>query len=42
MKPVCSRNGEKIAISRKIDGHWRLIGWGQILNGEYKGEKSDK
>jgi len=31
--PVCTQEGEKIALSRKIDKHWRLIGWGQIRKG---------
>ena len=25
--------GEKIAISRKIEKSWRLIGWGEVLRG---------
>lgn len=31
--PVCTEEGEKIALSRRIDNHWRLIGWGQIRRG---------
>lgn len=31
--PVCTEEGEKIALSRRIDNHWRLIGWGQIIKG---------
>ena len=31
--PVCTKVGEKIAISRRIDRHWRLIGWGKITGG---------
>ncbi|KAL0590195.1 hypothetical protein ABG067_001840 [Albugo candida] len=31
--PVCTQEGEKIAISRRIEKHWRLIGWGQIRRG---------
>eukprot|EP00771_Trimastix_marina_P003811 gnl/Trimastix_PCT/523.p1 GENE.gnl/Trimastix_PCT/523~~gnl/Trimastix_PCT/523.p1 ORF type:complete len:503 (+),score=119.26 gnl/Trimastix_PCT/523:208-1509(+) len=31
--PVCTSEGEKIALSRKIAKHWRLIGWGQIHGG---------
>merc|ERR1711971_326265 len=31
--PVCTSVGEKIALSRRVDKHWRLIGWGQIRNG---------
>ncbi|XP_073124115.1 uncharacterized protein [Henckelia pumila] len=29
--PVCTSEGEKIALSRRIKKHWRLIGWGRIL-----------
>jgi hypothetical protein len=29
-QPVCTQEGEKIALSRRVDKHWRLIGWGQI------------
>ncbi|KAH8050146.1 hypothetical protein JL722_11521 [Aureococcus anophagefferens] len=29
-QPVCTMEGEKIALSRRVDKHWRLIGWGQI------------
>lgn len=29
-QPVCTTEGEKIALSRRVDKHWRLIGWGQI------------
>lgn len=32
-QPVCTEEGEKIALSRRIDKHWRLIGWGQIRRG---------
>jgi len=31
--PVCTSEGEKIALSRRIDKHWRLIGWGEIRRG---------
>lgn len=31
--PVCTSVGEKIALSRRVEGHWRLIGWGQITRG---------
>ncbi|KAI8058020.1 P-loop containing nucleoside triphosphate hydrolase protein [Syncephalis plumigaleata] len=31
--PACTEIGEKIALSRRIDKHWRLIGWGQITRG---------
>merc|ERR1712159_359037 len=26
-QPVCTTEGEKIALSRRVDKHWRLIGW---------------
>ena len=32
-QPVCTQEGEKIAISRRVDKHWRLIGWGEIRRG---------
>nr|CAH0099672.1 unnamed protein product [Daphnia galeata] len=31
--PVCTDVGEKIALSRRVEKHWRLIGWGQIRRG---------
>ena len=31
--PVCTKEGEKVALSRRVDKHWRLIGWGQIQKG---------
>ncbi|XP_019096829.1 PREDICTED: eukaryotic translation initiation factor 2 subunit gamma-like [Camelina sativa] len=31
--PVCTNIGEKVAISRRVDRHWRLIGRGQIEAG---------
>jgi translation initiation factor 2 subunit 3 len=31
--PVCTKEGEKIALSRRVEKHWRLIGWGQIQKG---------
>lgn len=33
MSPVCTSVGEKIALSRRVDRHWRLIGWGKIQAG---------
>ena len=30
---VCTNVGEKIAISRRINRAWRLIGWGEIRKG---------
>jgi translation initiation factor 2 subunit 3 len=32
--PVCTKEREKIALSRRIDKHFRLIGWGEILKGK--------
>merc|ERR1712160_87325 len=32
-QPVCTSEGEKIALSRRVDKHWRLIGWGEIKRG---------
>ncbi len=34
LNPVCSEIGEKVALSRRIDGRWRLIGWGQVISGK--------
>ncbi|KAJ8510282.1 hypothetical protein OPV22_000716 [Ensete ventricosum] len=31
--PVCTSKGEKIALGRRVEKHWRLIGWGQIQAG---------
>ncbi|KAI3868568.1 hypothetical protein MKX03_003788 [Papaver bracteatum] len=31
--PVCTSIGEKLALSRRVDRHWRLIGRGQIQDG---------
>ncbi|CAB4373174.1 hypothetical protein RhiirA5_358841 [Rhizophagus irregularis] len=31
--PACTEIDEKIALSRRIDKHWRLIGWGKIKRG---------
>ena len=36
MQPVCTQQGEKIALSRRVDKHWRLIGWGQINRGKWE------
>lgn len=32
--PVCTQENEKLALSRRVDKHWRLIGWGQIRKGK--------
>jgi len=34
--PVCTEVNEKIALSRRVEKHWRLIGWGQIIGGVTK------
>ena len=31
--PVCTSAGEKVALSRRVDKHWRLIGWGSLISG---------
>jgi len=31
--PVCTQESEKIALSRRVEKHWRLIGWGTIRRG---------
>ncbi|KAJ3027541.1 UNVERIFIED_CONTAM: Eukaryotic translation initiation factor 2 subunit 3 [Siphonaria sp. JEL0065] len=31
--PACTEVDEKVALSRRIDKHWRLIGWGKITRG---------
>ncbi|KAK7536693.1 eukaryotic translation initiation factor-like protein 2 subunit gamma [Phyllosticta citricarpa] len=31
--PACTTIGEKIALSRRIEKHWRLIGWANIVAG---------
>ncbi|KAJ2453982.1 eukaryotic translation initiation factor 2 subunit gamma [Coemansia sp. RSA 2336] len=33
-KATCAENGESIALSRRIDRHWRLIGWAKIVKGK--------
>lgn len=32
--PACTAIGEKIALSRRIDKHWRLIGWAELMKGK--------
>jgi translation initiation factor 2 subunit 3 len=29
--PIVALKGDNLGIARNIDGHWRLIGWGQVL-----------
>ncbi|CAN4112505.1 unnamed protein product [Withania somnifera] len=31
--PVCTGIAEKVVLSRRVGGHWRLIGWGEIEDG---------
>lgn len=31
--PACTEEGEKVALSRRIEKHWRLIGWAKIVSG---------
>ena len=31
--PACAEKGEKIALSRRIEKHWRLIGWAEVKSG---------
>lgn len=31
--PTCTNIGEKVALSRRIEKHWRLIGWATITAG---------
>merc|ERR1711908_47220 len=31
--PVCTQENDKVALSRRIEKHWRLIGWGTIMKG---------
>lgn len=38
--PVCTQVGEKLALSRRIEKHWRLIGWGKIRKGKAVGLQS--
>jgi translation initiation factor 2 subunit 3 len=32
--PICCQKLSKVTISRRIDKHWRLIGWGEVLKGK--------
>lgn len=32
-KPVCASVGDKVALSQRIESHWRLIRCGQIQGG---------
>ncbi|KRH93716.1 Translation initiation factor 2, gamma subunit (eIF-2gamma, GTPase) [Pseudoloma neurophilia] len=33
VKPACCEIGERVSISKKIQGHWRLIGYGKVTSG---------
>merc|ERR1712151_29035 len=33
--PVCTQEKDKVALSRRIEKHWRLIGWGEIQGGKH-------
>ena len=45
-QPVCTEvsgtDSAKIALSRRIEYHWRLIGWGTITDGEAVASKRDE
>ena len=32
--PICCEFGDKVTLSKRIDKHWRLIGWGIFRGGE--------
>jgi len=32
-QPACTEIGEKVALSRRVDRHWRLVGWGTVQRG---------
>merc|ERR1719295_2144638 len=38
--PCCTYPGAKLALSRRVDKHWRLIGWGKVLKGVLLNKKS--
>ena len=29
--PIVALKGDNAGIARNIEGHWRLIGWGEII-----------
>jgi translation initiation factor 2 subunit 3 len=33
LQPVCASLSTSVAISRRFDKHWRLIGWGRVVRG---------
>ncbi|KAJ2818168.1 eukaryotic translation initiation factor 2 subunit gamma, partial [Coemansia furcata] len=32
--PACADKGDNVALSRRIESHWRLIGWASIVRGK--------
>lgn len=32
--PVCTRIGDSVALSRRVEKNWRLVGWGEIIKGK--------
>lgn len=34
LRPVCACIGDKVALSRRVEKHWRLIGWAEITKGK--------
>ena len=36
LKPVCTSEGGKVALSRKLGRTWRLVGWGEVTKGVKK------
>ena len=34
-KPVCTDMNVKVSLSRRIENHWRLIGWGKVRKGMF-------
>eukprot|EP00388_Colpodella_angusta_P012958 GDKJ01032678.1.p1 GENE.GDKJ01032678.1~~GDKJ01032678.1.p1 ORF type:complete len:474 (+),score=127.73 GDKJ01032678.1:28-1449(+) len=32
--PVCTRVADSVAISRRVEKNWRLVGWGEIVKGK--------
>ncbi|KAI8866780.1 eukaryotic translation initiation factor 2 subunit 3-like protein [Ramicandelaber brevisporus] len=34
LKPACAEVGQKIALSRRMEGGWRLVGWAQLTGGD--------
>nr|UXY87394.1 eukaryotic translation initiation factor gamma SU [Cryptomonas sp.] len=32
--PICCEKFSKVALSRRVEKHWRLIGWGEVIKGK--------